>query len=234
MRNIILSFLLYSSLLSDIPFKPGETLKYNASFGGVPAANASLKVIGKKKLDDIMTYHVQFTAKSKGLISYLFPINDKIDLWLSEDSLFTIKESSFIKEGSYEYSREMIFNHQSGNVLLENDTLQIPKGTQSPYSLFYFFRNKDIANMTLDTLNTIQGKRVTPLNILIEEDIEIIVPAGKFVCTKVIPVKSNKKKFKNKSQMSILFSNDDNQYPVKIWLTMKYGSLVLELDSIIN
>ena len=88
--------------------------------------------------------------------------------------------------------------------------------------------------MTLDTLNTIQGKRVTPLNILIEEDIEIIVPAGKFVCTKVIPVKSNKKKFKNKSQMSILFSNDDNQYPVKIWLTMKYGSLVLELDSIIN
>jgi len=234
MRNIILSFLLYSSLLSDIPFKPGETLNYNASFGGIPAANASLKVVGKKKLNDIMTYHVQFTARSKGLISYLFPINDKIDLWLSEDSLFTIKESSFIKEGSYEYSRKMVFDHQSGNALLGNDTLQIPKGTQSPYSLFYFFRNKDIVNMSLDTLNTIQGKRITPLNILIEEDIEIIVPAGKFVCTKVIPVSSNKKKFKNSSQISILFSNDDNQYPVKIWLTMKYGSLVLELDSIIN
>ena len=234
MRHIFLSFLFYSSLLSSIPFKPGETLRYNASFGGVSAANASLKVIGKEEFNDIMTFHVQFTARSKGLISYLFPINDKIDLWLSEDSLFTIKESSIIKEGSYEYSREMIFDHQSGSALLENDTLQIPKGTQSPYSLFYFCRNKDIASMTLDTLNTIQGKKITPLNILIEEDIEIIVPAGKFLCTKVTPVKSNRKKFKNKSQMAILFSNDKHQYPVKIWLTMKYGSLVLELDSIIN
>ena len=88
--------------------------------------------------------------------------------------------------------------------------------------------------MASDTLNSIQGKKITPLSILIEEDIEIIVPAGKFSCTKVTPVMSNRKNFKNKSQMSILFSNDDHQYPVKIWLTMKYGSLVLELDSIIN
>ena len=34
--------------------------------------------------------------------------------------------------------------------------------------------------------------------------------------------------------MSILFSDDENRYPVKIWLTMKYGSLVLELESITN
>ena len=46
--------------------------------------------------------------------------------------------------------------------------------------------------------------------------------------------KSNNETFKNKSQMSILFSNDNNRYPVKIWLNMKYGSLVLELESITN
>ena len=44
----------------------------------------------------------------------------------------------------------------------------------------------------------------------------------------------NDKEFKNRSQMSMLFSNDENRYPVKIWLTMKYGSLVLELDNITN
>ena len=34
--------------------------------------------------------------------------------------------------------------------------------------------------------------------------------------------------------MFILFSNDDNRYPVKIWLKLKFGALVLELDEIIN
>ena len=47
-------------------------------------------------------------------------------------------------------------------------------------------------------------------------------------------MKLDEKEFKNKSQMSMLFSNDGNRYPVKIWLTMKYGSLVLELDNITN
>jgi hypothetical protein len=44
----------------------------------------------------------------------------------------------------------------------------------------------------------------------------------------------DEKEFKNRSQMSILFSNDEKRYPVKIWLTMKYGSLVLELNKITN
>jgi hypothetical protein len=79
-----------------------------------------------------------------------------------------------------------------------------------------------------------QGEKIIPLNILIEENIKTKVPAGKFLCTKVNPVKSNNETFKNKSQMSILFSNDNNRYPVKIWLNMKYGSLVLELESITN
>ena len=63
---------------------------------------------------------------------------------------------------------------------------------------------------------------------------KVNVPAGTFTCTKITPMKLNEKEFKNRSQMSILFSNDEKRYPVKIWLTMKYGSLVLELNKITN
>ena len=77
-------------------------------------------------------------------------------------------------------------------------------------------------------------KKITDLKVEIERDVKIDVPAGKFNCTKITPMKLNDKEFKNRSQMSMLFSNDGNRYPVKIWLTMKYGSLVLELDNITN
>ena len=42
------------------------------------------------------------------------------------------------------------------------------------------------------------------------------------------------KKFKNKSSISIWFSEDTKKYPVQIWLKMKYGGLMLKLEDIIN
>ena len=232
--NLLIVFFFCLSLASSSSMKIGEKLKYSAYFGGVPSAEASLEIIGKEKLNGTSTYHVRFSAKSKGIINYLFPINDKIDLWLTEDSLLTVKESLRIREGNYKKSQEMILNHNKNFVVLGSDTLAIPGNTHSPYGLFYFFRMKDFYQVVLDTLYTTNGKKTTALKVEIERDVKIDVPAGSFKCTKITPMRLNDKEFKNRSQMSMLFSNDGNRYPVKIWLTMKYGSLVLELDNITN
>ncbi len=234
MNLLIVFFFSLSLAFSSSRLKIGEKLKYSAYFGGVPAAEASLEIIDKEKLNGASTYHVRFSAKSKGIINYLFPINDKIDLWLTEDSLLTVKESLRIREGNYKKSQEMILNHDKDFVVLDSDTLAIPGNTHSPYALFYFFRMKDFNQVVLDTLHTTNGKKTTALKIEIEKDVKIDVPAGSFNCTKITPIKLNNKEFKNRSQMSMLFSNDGNRYPVKIWLTMKYGSLVLELDNVTN
>ena len=234
MNLLIVFFFSLSLAFSSSNMKIGEKLKYSAYFGGVPAAEASLEIIGKEKLNGTSTYHVRFSARSKGIINYLFPINDKIDLWLTEDSLLTVKESLRIREGNYKKSQEMILNHSKNFVVLNSDTLTIPGNTHSPYALFYFFRIKEFSQVELDTLHTTNGKRITDLKVEIERDVKVNVPAGSFTCTKISPMKLDEKEFKNRSQMSILFSNDEKRYPVKIWLTMKYGSLVLELNKITN
>ena len=232
MNLLIIFFFSLSLAFSSASMKIGEKLKYRAYFGGVPAAEASLEIVGKEKLNGTSTYHVRFSARSKGIINYLFPINDKIDLWLTEDSFLTVKESLRIREGNYKKSQEMILNHNKNFVILNSDTLTIPSNTHSPYALFYFFRMKDFNQVELDTLHTTNGKKTTALKVEVERNIKVSVPAGTFTCTKITPMKLNEKDFKNRSQMSISFSNDENRYPVKIWLTMKYGSLVLELDNI--
>ena len=234
MNLLIVFFFSFSLAFSSSNMKIGEKLKYSAYFGGVPAAEASLEIIGKEKLNGTSTYHVRFSARSKGIINYLFRINDKIELWLTEDSLLTVKESLQIREGNYKKSQEMILNHSKNFVVLNSDTLTIPGNTHSPYALFYFFRIKEFSQVELDTLHTTNGKRITDLKVEIERDVKVNVPAGSFTCTKISPMKLDEKEFKNKSQMSMLFSNDENRYPVKIWLTMKYGSLVLELNKITN
>ena len=107
-------------------------------------------------------------------------------------------------------------------------------GTHSPYSLFYFFRNQNVSIINGKIIQTIQGKTIMPLKVNVDKNIQISVPAGDFLCSRITPERSDKKQFKNKASMSILFSNDGNCYPVKIWLKLKFGALVLELDEIIN
>ena len=226
--------MLCSSLSGNNPFEVGELLHYNASFGGVPAANAKLEVIGKEKINGVKTYHVQFTAYTKGITDYLFPIDDVIDLWLTEDSLITVRVKTDIHEGKYHKKSHLDLYHDSGYAIAGNDTIPMQSGTHSPYSLFYFLRNQDISIVNGETLKTIQGKTITPLKVNVEENIQISVPAGDFICSRVTPERSDKKQFKNKASMFILFSNDGNCYPVKIWLKLKFGALVLELDEIIN
>ena len=234
MMRILLFLILIIPLFSNYPFRVGEKLIYNASFGSIDAANGSLKVLSKELVNDIMTYHVQFTAKSKGLVNYLFPIDDRIDIWLNENSLLPMKVLSNIHEGQYQKKRETFLYHNYGYAITNGDTVEINESTHSPYSLFYFFRNEEILKMEGKTIETIQGKKITPLELKIEKNIKETVPVGKFSCFKVTPTRKGGKEFNNQATMSILFSNDENRYPIKIRMNLKYGSLTLKLKQIVN
>ena len=232
--KLLMSLMLILPLYGDMPFKIGEELNYNASFGSIDAARGSLKVLNKELINNIMTYHVRFSAKSKGVINYLFPIDDQIDIWLNEHSLLPIKILANIREGKFKKQSETYINHESGYAVSNGDTIEIFNDIHSPYSLFYFFRGQEFSKMEGKTIETIQGKKIAPLEIRIEENINETVPAGTYDCYKVSPSRKDKKQFKNKATMSILFSDDDNRYPIKIWMSLKYGNLILSLNEIIN
>ncbi len=218
----------------NVPITVGETLLYRASFSGINAAEASLNVINKIVIENDSVYHVRFLAKSKGPIHYLFPINDEINLWLDAKTLLPIKIHENINEGNFKSSRTIQFNRKKGYALIGSDTLDINKNTQSPYSLFYFFRKHNVKNFRGKTITLIQNGKNILLQLLIKENQKVVVPAGSFICKTVSPIRKDNKKFKNKAELDIMFSNDKNQYPVKIRIKLKYGYLVLELDQILN
>jgi len=216
MRSIIL-ILSFSFLCgTNVPFKVGESLNYKASFSGIDAATGRLEVLGIETINNVSTYHVRFSA------------------WLDENSLVPIRVKKNISEGKYEKKSESNLSQNQGFAIVRNDTISMGMGTHSPYSLFYFFRNKNLSKIDGEIFSTIDGKKITPLKMKVTDGIKIRVPIGEFNCTKVTPMRIDKKKFKNEATMSIWFSNDEHRYPVKIWLKMKFGAFVLKLDEITN
>ena len=233
MKKYIYAILVPFYLCASEKLIVGEKLSYSASFKGIKAAKAKLEVVDTVEINKMKTYHVRFTAKSIGITDYIFPIKDVIDIWLSKDSLETIKVESNISEGKKKKKSSLVMYHNDGYLTSNNDTIQFLETIHSPYSLFYYFRDKNLQDYKNKNIYTIQGKKVTELVLLLEKGLKTIVPAGSYMCTKLTPIKSNKKDFKNESKMSILFSDDSNGYPVKIWLHLKYGSLVLELENVV-
>ena len=230
-----LSYLCFSLVLGNsLPLKVGETLLYNASFRGIHAASASLKTIKKEVIGIDSVYHIRFSAKSKGPIHYIFPIDDEINLWIDIKTFLPIKIHEKISEGKFKRSTTIHFNRTSNFALINNDTLQIEKNTQSPFSLFYFFRKADIQKFKNKEISLIQNNKTVLLDLIVRENEVVSVPAGKYNCSTISPERKNNKKFKNKAELDVMFSNDLKKYPVKIRLKLKYGYLVLELDKIIS
>ena len=217
-----------------MPMNVGETLFYKASFRGIHAASASLEVIRKTVIEKDSVYHIQFKAKTKSAFNYIFPIDDKIDIWIDVKTFLPIKISEKIREGNFKRSTNLVFNRKNNYAIIDTDTLEIEKYTQSPYSLFYFFRKHNIKKFEEKKISLIQNKKTVFLKLKIEEDQIINVPYGNYTCTKVLPTREDNKKFKNRAELDIMFSNDIKKYPVMIRLRLKYGYLKLELERVIN
>ena len=217
-----------------MPTNVGETLFYKASFRGIHAASASLEVIKKTVIEKDSVYHIQFKAKTRSAFNYIFPIDDKIDLWIDVKTFLPVKINEKISEGNFKRSTNLVFNRKDNYAIIDNDTLKIEKYTQSPYSLFYFFRKHNIKNFKDKRISLIQNKKTVILKLKVKEDQIINVPYGNYICTTVLPTREDNKKFKNKAELDIMFSNDIKKYPVMIRLKLKYGYLKLELDRVIN
>ena len=225
--------LLISSILigGENPFIVDETLNYSASFSGVKAGTGSLKVINE--YED--SFHIQFRAKTNKLTSYVFPIDDTIDIWIDKKKLTPILIKENINEGNYKRKSTIEFFQNKGKATINNrDTIRFNSNLHSPYSLFYLFRKFDIMDYENETISLFQKKSANNIKINVEKEVTLNTNIGEYICTKISPIRTDSKKFKNKSSISIWFSEDSKRYPVQIWLKMKYGGLMLKLEETIN
>ena len=236
MKRIGLKLVLFLSLIkgAENSFDIGEILKYDAYFSNINAAEGSLKIFGVEEINGLKTYHVQFSAKTKGITNRIFPINDVIDLWLDKSQLLPLRVKSSIREGQFKKNEEIYFYQQDGYVTKNKQKINIEGEVHSPYSLFYYFRNQNLNSYEPQEINILKGNQLETIKIEIEKNIKVSVPAGNYNCIKVIPTKLEGRKFKNNAEMEIYFSEDENYYPVKIKIKLKFGSLILKLKEIIN
>jgi len=230
MRLITIYILIISFLYSNNE-DWDEVLNYSAYFSGIHVANATLKSKQKKDLNNKDILNIEFQAKSRSSVKYIFPINDIISIDVETENWEPIRVEKKLREGNYIHNSIAEFNHDERKFIFKKDTIAFLENVMNPYSLIYFFRTKTLTPDTSYQINIVDNKKIMALNFNVEHREKIKIPKGSFFANKIWPQRNDGRPFKNAGKMTIWYSENE-KIPVMINLKLKFGSLNLELVEI--
>ena len=231
--SIILILICFSREVygNSLPFRVGETFNYIAKFNFIPAGTAILKVVSLDTVNNIPSFHIQYSARTGSLADKLFKIRDQVDSWIDEKGMFIHHQIKTIRQGNYrKYSNTKLF-YADSFAIVNNDSIPISGTVFDPYSLFYYLRT--IPLILGETLNmiTFDNGSFTDFQLRVEKRESLSGPAGTFKCLVINPFKDGKTLLKNEGDMTIWFSDDARRIPVQILVKLKYGTMKLKLKS---
>ena len=223
---------MYKRQDDSYPFKAGEKLLYDVSFAGIKAGNAYLEVINDNESKIHNEIHIRFAAKTSFPFSSVYLIDDQIDTWLDINDLYTKKIKRSIKQGNYKKESETKNYYEKSISVTNKDTTLINGFLFDPYSLFYLLRTKPLILGQTITINTFNGKKITPIQIVTKAEETINTVFGSFNCLVIKPFREGSTLLKNKGDMMIWFSNDKKRLPIQIKIKLQYGSMLLKIKEI--
>src|SRR5829696_9277998 len=81
-----------------VPYSVGEELTYKATFGGIPAGTARMRVDGIETVRGRQAYHVVFSID--GGVPF-FRVQDRYESWIDVQTLASLRHRQEIREGRY-------------------------------------------------------------------------------------------------------------------------------------
>jgi len=232
--KIFLSTLLLHILIhaAEPPFKTGEILKYTADWNGIKVGEAELFISGIEKINGFESYKISFTTKTKGLANRIFPIKDRVDVWIDKKNYFTHRLKKNINQANYKDKIDVIFNYNKSTAKSENGIIDIDFKARGPYSMFYYLRTFEIEPDKIMMFTSYEGKKVVDYNLKMSGTELINSDLGTYSCKVIRPFQKGEELFKNKGDMRIWISETTERLPVKIQMKIQYGSITLLLKEV--
>jgi hypothetical protein len=212
-----------------VPFVVGEELNYRASFSGIDAGTARLRV---ERIDTVRgrpAYHVTLTID--GGIPF-FAVRDRYDSWIDVETLSSLRYRQQVSEGPYQ--RTTAYEIYPDRLEYQKNSEPIVPTVRRPLDELAFMYAVRAAGLDTGTTSTLEyfkpeGNPVTLTNLGPDT---VTVRAGTFMATAVRPSIKTEGLFAESTDARIWFSSDPKLYPVQIRTRFSMFSIVLTLESI--
>lgn len=240
MKKILFTFILLGVLTNanaqiNQAYKTGEWLQFRVHYGIINAGYATMEV-EEKTINNQKTHHVIGKGWSTGMLSWVFPVQDRYESFINPKTGFPVRAIRKIKEGKHTKNVELFFEKDSV-LTIDHKRRQkekaAAKNVQDMIAAFYYLRN----NVT-DTLKTSEHVKIDmffdgkkfPFKLVKLGEETINSKIGKIKCFKFRPLVQSGRVFKAEESLTIWITADKNKIPVRIQADLAVGSLKADID----
>ena len=214
---------------ASVPFAVGEELTYKATFGGIPAGTARMRVDGIELVRGRPAYHVVFAID--GGVPF-FRVHDKYESWIDVQTLASLRHKQVIHEGGYR--RNTVYEIYPERATYQRDAEPMEASVANPLddgSFIYAVRSARIrvGETRRDDRYFRPDRNPVVLTGLRMDTVS--VNAGTFATTVVKPSIKANGLFSENGDAQIWFSDDASRIPVQVKTKFSKFSLTLSLQS---
>lgn len=211
------------------PFAVGEELTYRATFGGIPAGSAKMRVDGIEIVRGRAAYHVLFSID--GGIPF-YRVHDRYESWIDVQTLASLRHRQQISEGGYK--RNTTYEIYPERATYQKDDEPAEASVANPLDDGSFIYAVRVARVRVG--ETRRDDRYfrpdrNPVVLTGLRQDTISVHAGTFATTVVRPSINANGLFSENGDAQIWFSDDASRIPVQLKTKFSRFSLTLSLQS---
>jgi len=180
-------------------------------------------------------YHAVLTGRTTGLVDRIFRVNNVYESFFDPVTNLPRRATSNISEGNHRSSSDVSFNQEGRYVISQrHGRVEVPPNTFDMAAVLYYIRRLDLSSLQMNeiiTVDTYFGDRLFPFHIEFRGRETITIGSGQYMCLKFVPVVEVGRVFRNRDDMTIWISDDQNHIPVSIRFDIWAGSFRCDLVS---
>ncbi len=215
---------------APVPYAVGEELVYKATFGGIPAGSARMRVDAIEMVRGRPAYHVVFSID--GGIPF-YRVHDRYESWIDVQTLASLRHRQIITEGTYKRNTTFEIFPERASYRKNDEPMQASVSNPLDDGSFVYaarVARPQVGETRRDDRYFRPDRNPVILTGLRQET--VTVPAGTFEATVVRPSIKANGLFSENGEAEIWFSDDATRVPVLLKTKFSRFSLTLTLQSL--
>lgn len=225
---------------TNVPFSPGERLKYALRWENIPAGELHLETHPITTINDAPAYHFVLIVKTNSAVDLFYKVRDRIDAYantqMTRSVLYRKKQAGGEKVRNFRATFDWLNNKvQYTDSGTPHEPVKLLPGSFDPLSVFYYTRMAISETNTIIERPVTDGKKHYIGNARITGRETITLNNGKrydtFVLEPDASLFGGVFKDSKDARLRVWVTADDKRIPVQIKTKVKVGHFVGELVS---
>lgn len=226
------------------PFAPGEKLTYAITWSVFPAGEVTSWVSAKKSGPDD-AYQIDATARSSGVVSLLYNIDNAYRATANPSTLCSLQIEKTINEGRRHKQTHIVFDGATHEAVLDEHDMgkaghplkhaenPIPGCVEDIVTAFYYLRRQPMQVGDKIRIPVNDGSETHTVIVDVQAREQIKTPLGLRYAFRLEP-RALGDLYKKKGRMLIWISDDRERLPLRIKAMMLVGTITGTLESVSN